>query len=176
MASTCTVQPKVTRKNWLEAHPKFKEIQSYGFYDEKMPLARAAIGVYLDLCESKHWFKVCIHPCESLKLVYITGKRTKKSHFDVVVPLTIDTTLTTEEIHDIIQEVNLCEEETEEGADACRSRVSSKVTMAFYEADSTIVYYDFSQGLVPPDPPTEEEEVKPKRKRTRPKKGKKTSS
>lgn len=176
MASICAVQNKVTRENWLEKHPKFNEIQSYGYYNEKMSLARAAIAVYMDLCESKHWFKVCIHPCESLKLVYITGKRTKKSQFDVVVPLTIDTNLTTEEITSIIQEVNLCEEETEEGTDTCRNRASSKVTMAFYEADSTIVYYDFSQGLVPPDPPTEEEEVKPKRKRTRTKRGKHTSS
>ena len=177
MASNTEVEHKVTRESWLEQHPKFKEIQSYGYYNEKLSLTRAAIAVYLDLCESKHWFSVCIHRCESLKLVYITGKRTKKSQFDVVVPLTIDTALTTEEIQNIIQEVNLCEdEEMEEETDINRSRASSKVTMAFYEADSTIVYYDFFQGLVPPDPPTEEEEVKPKRKRTRPKKYKPSSS
>lgn len=172
MASKGEVPHKVTRESWLENHPKFKEIQSYGYYSEKPSLARAVMTVYLDLCESKHWFSVTIHPCESLKLVYITGKRTKKSQFDIVVPLTIDTASTTEEIQNIIQEVNLCEEEeVEEDAETERGNcASSKVTMAFCEADSTVVYYDFFQGLVPPDPPEEEEEVKPKRKRARSKK------
>ena len=88
---------KVTRENWLEDQPKFKEIQSYGYFNERSSLTRAVITVYLDLCENKHWFGVCIRPCESLKLVYITGKRTKKSQVDVVVPFTIDTALTVEE-------------------------------------------------------------------------------
>lgn len=166
MALKREVQHKVTRENWFENHPKFNEIQSYGYFNGKPSMARAAMTVYLDLCESKHWFSVSIHPCESLKLVYITGKRIKKSPFDIVVPVTIDTALTTEEIQNIVQEVNLCEEkEVEE--DTGNERVP-KVTMAFCEADSTVVYYDFFQGLVPPDPPAEEEEeVKPKRKRTR---------
>ena len=159
------VQHKVTRENWLENHPKFKEIQSYGYYNGKPSMERAVMTVYLDLCESKHWFSVSIHPCESLKLVYITGKRLKKSQFDIIVPLTIDTALTTEEIQNIIQEVNLCEEKEVEEDTGIEQR--PKVTMAFCEADSTIVYYDFFQGLVPPDPPNEEEEVKPKHKRTR---------
>lgn len=166
MASKSEVRHKVTRENWFENHPKFKEIQSYGYYNGKPSMARAAMTVYLDLCESKHWFSVSIHPCESLKLVYITGKRIKKSPFDIVVPVTIDTALTTDEIQNIIQEVNLCEEkEVEEDTGNDRD---PKVTMAFCEADSTVVYYDFFQGLVPPDPPNEEEEeVKAKRKRTR---------
>ena len=168
MASNSDVRHKVMRENWFENHPKFKEIQSYGFYDGKPSMARAAMTVYLDLCESKHWFSVSIHPCESLKVVYITGKRIKKSPFDIVVPVTIDTALTTEEIQNIIQEVNLREEkEVEEDTG---NKLAPKVTMAFCEADSTVVYYDFFQGLVPPDPPkeeAEEEEVKPKRKRTR---------
>ena len=173
MASNDDTQLKVSRENWLEDHPKFKEIRSYGYYNENNSLARAAVTVYLDLCESKHWFGVCIRPCESLKLVYITGKRTKKSQFDVVVPLTIDTALTTEEIQNILQEVNLCEQEGEGRETEC-SPANPRVTIAFCEADSTVVYYDFYQGLEPPDPPDEEEEevVKPKRKRTRQKKDK----
>ena len=170
MASTDELHHKVTRENWLEDHPKFKEIQLFGYYDEKPSLARAVITVYLDLCENKHWFGVCIHPCESLKLVYITGKRTKKSQFDVVVPLTIDTALTAEKIQNILQEVNLCEQEGED-TEMEPSCACPRVTVAFCEADSTVVYYDFFQGLVPPDPPgEEEEEVKPKRKRMRQKK------
>lgn len=127
-------------------------------------MARAAMTVYLDLCESKHWFSVSIHPCESLKLVYITGKRIKKSQFDIVVPITIDTALTTEEIQNIIQEVNVFEGKALEEDTGIQQ---GPVTIAFCEADSTVVYYEFFQGLVPPDPPNEEEEVKPKRKRTR---------
>ena len=172
MASKEEQQHKVKRENWLEDHPKFKEIQSYGYYDEKSSLARAAVTVYLDLCENKHWFGVCLRPCESLKLVYFTGKRTKKSQFDVLVPLTIDTALTAEEIQNILREVTLCEEQEGEDAEMERSCGHPRVTIAFCEADSTVVYYDFFQGLVPPDPPgeEEEEEVKPKRKRTRQKK------
>ena len=169
MTSKGEVGHKVSRENWFENHPKFKEIQSYGYYNGKLSTARAVMTVYLDLCESKHWFSVSLHPCESLKLVYITGKRIKKSQIDIVVPVTIDTALTTEEIQNIIQEVSLCEEKEVEKDTENEPR--SKVTMAFCEADSTVVYYDFFQGLVPPDPPNEEEEeVKPKRKRKRQKK------
>lgn len=177
MASKGEAQLKITRESWLENHPKFKEIKSYGYYSGKPSLARAVMTVYLDLCESKHWFSVSTHPCESLKLVYITGKRTKKSPYDIVVPLTIDTALTTEEIQNIIQEVtgNQCEEKVMEDSEIeGGSRACPRVTVAFCEADSTVAYYDFFQGLVPPDPPNEEgeeeEEVKPKRKRKRPKK------
>lgn len=177
MASTNELQFKVTRENWLEDHPKFKEIQSYGYFDEQSSLARAAMTVYLDLCENKHWFGVCIRPCESLKLVYITGKRTKKTNMDVVVPLTIDTALTLDEIQNIIQEVNLYEEEEVKDRQFEQSCENRRVTIGFCEADSTVVYYDFYQGLVPPDPPNEEEEEKqeeskPKRKRTTHKKKK----
>lgn len=176
MASKDEVRRKVTRQNWLEQHPKFKEIQSYGYYNGNSSLERAAMTVYLDLCESKHWFSVVIRPCESLKMVYITGKRTKKSQFDIVVPLTIDTALTAEEIQNIIQEVNQREQQQQEAdreeAGIERGCTNSRVTIAFCEADSTVVYYDFFQGLVPPNPATEEEEAKPKRKRTKPKKDK----
>ena len=165
MASKAEAQGKVTRQSWLENHPKFKEIQSYGYYNEKTSMARAAMTVYLDLCESKHWFSVSIHPCQSLKLVYITGKRIKKSQFEIVVPITIDTALTTEEIQNIIQEVNVCEGKAVEEDTGMEQ--GPKLTMAFCEADSTVVYYEFFQGLIPPDPPNEEEEVKPTRKRTR---------
>ena len=83
---------------------------------------------------------------------------------EVVVPLTVDTALTTEEIQNILQEVTHCELESKD--EGCET---FKVTIGFCEADSTVVYYDFFQGLVPPDPPDEEieEEVKPKWKRTR---------
>lgn len=168
MASQEENRFKVRREKWLEDHPKFKEIQSYGYYNGKTSLARAVMTVYLDLCESKHWFGVCLHPCESIKIAYITGKRTKKSPMEAVVPLTIDTALTTEEIQNILQEVTHCEMESkDEGCE--RSCETYKVIIGFCEADSTVVYYDFFQGLVPPDPPDEEieEEVKPKRKRTR---------
>ncbi|XP_067043355.1 tRNA-splicing endonuclease subunit Sen15-like [Acropora muricata] len=168
MASQEENQFKVRRENWLEDHPKFKEIQSYGYYDGRGSLARAVMAVYLDLCESKHWFGVRLHPCESIKIAYITGRRTKKSTMEVVVPLTVDTALTTEEIQNILQEVTQCElESKDEGCE--RSCETFKVTIGFCEADSTVVYYDFFQGLVPPDPPDEEieEEVKPKWKRTR---------
>lgn len=108
-----------------------------------MLLVRVVIGVYLDLCESKYWFKVCIYFCKFLKLVYIIGKWIKKFQFDVVVLFMIDIILIIEEIYDIIQEVNLCEEEIEEGVDVCCSCVSFKVIMVFYEVDFIIVYYDF---------------------------------
>ena len=80
-----------------------------------------------------------------------------------------------EEIQDILQEVNRCEQEGED-AEMESSCTSSRVTVAFCEADSTVVYYDFFQGLVPPDPPDEEEEeeeqVKSVRKKVRQKKEK----
>ena len=48
------------------------------------------------------------------------------------------------------------------------------MTVAFCEADSTVLYYDFFQGLVSPDPPDEEEkeQVESKRKKARQKKEK----
>lgn len=146
-----STQSNVSRQNWFEDHPKFKEICSYGYNKDDPAILRSAMLVYLDLCETKGWFKVNLHPCESLKLVYITGKPRKKAPFEVVVPITVQTTMTMVNFQDIIHELNSLEEERLENSSA------PSVTLAVCEADSTIVYYKLSSGLVPPEEPTEEE-------------------
>lgn len=154
----------VTRKKWFEDHPKFKEIQSYGYHKENPTLSRVAMLAYLDLCEAKHWFSVKVHPCESLKLVYITGKRTKKTEMQTIVPLDIKTSLTMEEIQTLIREVNACENGSREvgGTEIPETEESESVTLAICESDSTIAYYDLFNGLVPPKPPEASEEPRNK--------------
>lgn len=158
---------KVSRENWFEDHPKFKEICSYGFNKDDDPgLLRSAMMVYLDLCETKGWFKVELHPCESLKQVYITGKPRKKAPLEVIVPITVQTALTMADFQNVVFETNSLEEER-----LVANSVPS-VTLAISEADSTIVYYTISSGLVPPEEPTEEElqmkaQKKQKRKRNK---------
>ena len=154
------------RQNWFEDHPKFKQICSYGFNTDNPAILRSAMLVYLDLCEAKGWFKVNLHPCESLKLVYITGKPRKKAPMEIILPITIQTALTMAEIQDMIHELNCLEEERLEGIKVEENPAAS-VTMAISEADSTVVYYKLSSGLVAPEEPTEEEILKKAEKKQR---------
>lgn len=67
----------------------------------------------------------------------------------------IDVVLIIEEIQNIIQEVNICEEKEENdiGNECCL-----KVIMVFCEVDFIVVYYDFFQGFVLLDLLNEEED------------------
>ncbi|KAK3754016.1 hypothetical protein QZH41_020288, partial [Actinostola sp. cb2023] len=87
-----------SRTNWFNEHPKFKEILSHGFDNYNPFSSRTAMLVYLELCESKHWFEVGIHPCNELKRVYITGRPRRKANKEVVVPLSVDTVLSVEDL------------------------------------------------------------------------------
>ena len=160
---------QVCRKKWFEDHPQFKEIQAYGYFKDKPSFSRVAMLVYLDLCESKHWFDVRVHPCESLKLVYLTGKPTKKAEAEQIVPMDMATSLTMEEIHDLVSEISACEGERVGTAMDSRERSScqASATLGFCESDSSIVYYKVFDGLVPPDPPKLDEESGEKKTKTR---------
>lgn len=98
--------------------------------------------VYLELSERKHWFDVEIRPCESLKRVFITGKPRKKAKKEVILPVSVDTAFSIEELRKIVQDISSC----------CHDIVADNpgITLGICEADSTIVYYKVFDGLIQP--------------------------
>ncbi|EDO35200.1 predicted protein [Nematostella vectensis] len=151
---------KVSRKRWIELHPKFQEIKAHGLNDGA---TRATMLVYLDLCEAKYWREVEIHSCEKLKIFYITGKPKKNQDLEVIVPVNATLSLSMQQMKNLVEGVNVSGQSQDE-----RNKVA---TLAICDSDSSIVYYKLFSGLEQPDPPTEEKviegAVKPKRRRKR---------
>ena len=137
---------KTTRENWLEQHPKYLEIKSYG-YDVCL---REAILIYLDLIEAKHWFDVELCRCDAIKNVYIVGRPLKKCQIELVVPVASSNLFTHGELHEIITEVFQAYNCSALGEKFGRSEVKS-VYFAIMGSNSTVVYYKMSDGLVPPE-------------------------
>ncbi|EDO44774.1 predicted protein [Nematostella vectensis] len=151
---------RVSRKRWIELHPKFQEIKAHGLNDGA---TRATMLVYLDLCEAKYWREVEIHSCEKLKIFYITGKPKKNQDLEVIVPVNATLSLSMQQMKNLVEGVNVSGQSQDE-----RNKVA---TLAICDSDSSIVYYKLFSGLEQPDPPTEEKviegAVKPKRRRKR---------
>lgn len=134
------------RRNWFNDHPKFKEILTNGF-DHYHPFSsRTAMLVYLELCERKHWFDVEIHPCDSLKRVFITGKPRKKAKKEIILPVSVDTEFNVEDLRNIVKDISSCYQDLaeEDLSD------NSGVILGICESDSSIVYYKVYNGLVQP--------------------------
>lgn len=138
----------IQRKNWFENHPQYLAIKAHG-YDKHNPFtSRSAMLVFLELCESKHWFGVEIHFSDKLKRVYLSGKPRKKAEKEIIVPLSVNTSLTVEEIQNIVTEIQRCVR------DVPGYRSSNlAVTLGICDSDSSIVYYKVYNGLVEPNPP-----------------------
>ncbi|XP_070532022.1 tRNA-splicing endonuclease subunit Sen15-like isoform X1 [Ptychodera flava] len=160
---------KVDGENWFLHHPKYTEMMSYGFED-KLQL-RIAFLSYLDLCEAKNWWNVEIHPCHKLGMVFISGKQNKKGDLQLVLPISANTPLSNERLHEFTANVRLSDDETEGQNVETEPESESKahcVVLAVSDSDSTTVYYRISDSLIPPDPPKQtlvQEVSKGKRKK-----------
>ncbi|XP_022085239.1 uncharacterized protein LOC110976354 [Acanthaster planci] len=157
------LQPKVHRYNWLSDHPKYTEMRSWKL-DNDVQIFTTLV-VYLNLCEAKDWWSVEIHPCRELNLAFITGKPRKKGNLRVVLPVTTETQLSHKRLKQFLQHIQLpgppppTSTSPDEVDTMPREDMPTSLVLAITEPGSTIVYYEISDGLVPPsDPPKEDEE------------------
>ncbi|XP_020902384.1 tRNA-splicing endonuclease subunit SEN15-like [Exaiptasia diaphana] len=134
-----------SRSNWFNEHPKFQQILSNGFDKYNPSSSRTAMLVYLELCERKHWFEVEIHPCDSLKRVFITGKPRKKAKKEAVVPVCVETEFSVDDLRSIVSEISTCCKELDLDLSG-----NPGVILGICESDSSIVYYKVYQGLEQP--------------------------
>ncbi|KAL5011685.1 hypothetical protein ScPMuIL_010236 [Solemya velum] len=130
-------------------HPKYKEILSCGMKDGNQ--LKVVFLVYIDLCEIHGWYDVQIHPCTEHNLMFLSGHPNREDLRILVLPLDSGHILSIEHINTVLQSVHIQDCST------------NKVTMAVCDRDSSIVYYNLSQGIAPPDTPQKTEEKKQQR-------------
>ncbi|XP_041063485.1 tRNA-splicing endonuclease subunit Sen15 [Carcharodon carcharias] len=133
-------------------HPKYTEMMALDIADSTQ--VYTAFLVFLDLLEARNWKDVTYKGSEELQLVYLQGCPGEQEEMEVVVPMPVHMTLSHERIRRIME---------------CTCDQSEKeLTLAVVDSDSTVVYYQLTNGFVVPDPPdVVEEDSKQCRKRQR---------
>jgi len=127
----------------LTQHPEYVRLKQIGYEDDD--LLHVTILVYIDLIESKGWHNIKLHPVPGLRRTVIVGRASAMSDasgssgVSVVLPSTADCSLSMQQIIGWMRVV-------EEIFD------TSRLLVAFVDADSTLVYYSLTDGLVAPPP------------------------
>ncbi|XP_032885011.1 tRNA-splicing endonuclease subunit Sen15, partial [Amblyraja radiata] len=99
----------------------------------------AAFLVFLDLVEARNWTNMTYKGSKELELVYLQGCPGEEEEVKVVVPLPVHTTISHEGIRRIME---------------CVCNQSKRAfILAIVDSDSTVVYYQLTDGFVVPDPP-----------------------
>ncbi|XP_038063816.1 tRNA-splicing endonuclease subunit Sen15-like [Patiria miniata] len=163
------LQPKANRYNWLTEHPKYVEMKSWKLENDEQIFI--TLIVYLNLCEAKDWWNVEIHPCRELQLAFITGKPKRKADKRAVLPISTETHLSPKRLKQFLQHICLPGLPSTSPSSQDEAEVTSEedtptsLILAITESGSTIVYYQISDGLVPPsDPPKDDaDELEPSR-------------
>ncbi|GCC31969.1 tRNA-splicing endonuclease subunit Sen15 isoform X1 [Chiloscyllium punctatum] len=135
-------------------HPKYTEMMALDIADSTQ--VYTAFLVFLDLLEARNWKDVIYKGSEELQLIYLQGCPGEQEEMELVVPMPIHMTLSHERIRQIMECV--CDQSKKE------------FTLAIVDSDSTVVYYQFTNGFVIPDPPDSVEEVDSRQSRKRQKK------
>ncbi|XP_072367696.1 tRNA-splicing endonuclease subunit Sen15 isoform X1 [Scyliorhinus torazame] len=124
-------------------HPTYTEMMALDIADSTQ--VYTAFLVLLDLLEARNWKDVTYKGSEELQLVYLQGCPGEQEEMEVVVPMPVQMTLSHERIRRIMECV--CDQNEKE------------LTLAIVDSDSTVVYYQLTNGFVVPDPPDVVEEV-----------------
>eukprot|EP00112_Aurelia_sp_Birch-Aquarium-sp1_P003157 Seg1353.4 transcript_id=Seg1353.4/GoldUCD/mRNA.D3Y31 product="tRNA-splicing endonuclease subunit Sen15" protein_id=Seg1353.4/GoldUCD/D3Y31 len=126
------------RGKWFYNHPKVLELKQLGIKDESD--IYNAMTVYIYLIEVKHWFDVSLHAVSNVNKVLVSGYRDKeKASKEVFLPMCATSTYSPSRVSDILAE------------EAFRELTDKKcLNVAVVGADSKIVFYKVSEGLVPP--------------------------
>ncbi|XP_051868083.1 tRNA-splicing endonuclease subunit Sen15 isoform X2 [Pristis pectinata] len=126
--------------------PPSEQSRSIQKYAEMMALdvgdstqVYAAFLVFLDLMEGRNWKDVAYKGSKELQLVYLQGCPGEQEEVKVVVPLPVHMSLSHERIRRIMECV--CNQSEQE------------FTLAAVDSDSTVVYYQLTNGFVVPEPP-----------------------
>ncbi|XP_059840820.1 tRNA-splicing endonuclease subunit Sen15 isoform X1 [Hypanus sabinus] len=118
-------------------HPKYAEMMALDIGQSTQ--VYAAFLVFLDLLEARNWKDVTYKGSKELQLIYLQGCPGEQENKKVVVPLPVHMSLSHERIRRIMD--CICNENEQE------------ITLAAVDSDSTVVYYQLTNGFVIPDPP-----------------------
>ncbi|CAH1802031.1 unnamed protein product [Owenia fusiformis] len=124
-----------------QCHPKIEYMKQFKYCSAEQ--RRLAFIVYMDLCEAKDFWNVGIHGCESIGAILISGHPMKHDPKILILPVDRNDELSIEKLRDYVCKVKV------DGLDV------NSLTLAICETDSTIVYYEVTDGLVVPESPSE---------------------
>jgi len=136
----------------ITSHPEYVKLTQIGFENEEE--RHITLRVFLDLSEMKGWYQVKLCPLDSIKRTVVTGYSRRTDELQAVLPSTLTSTFSMEQILSILSAVE-------------ESFHTSKVLLGFVDADSTIVYYSLTNGLVPPAPPAESQKAEKRRQKAK---------
>ncbi|KAJ1525026.1 hypothetical protein ONE63_009872 [Megalurothrips usitatus] len=117
-------------------HPVLKQLLDFGCRDQRC--ASVAFAVYMDLSEVKAVWDLRYDFCKDLDIIYLTGREQETMEPNVYIPLSASQTVSPEW---------LCK------VQKALPTQNRGLTLAFKDADSTIVYYNVTEGLETPDSP-----------------------
>ncbi|KAK3923394.1 tRNA-splicing endonuclease subunit Sen15 [Frankliniella fusca] len=121
----------------VNIHPVLKDLLAFGCKDHR--LAPAAFAVFMDLSEVRVVWDLQYHFCKALDLIYLTGKENQdNTEANIYLPLPASYTVSPAWLQEVQE---------------CLSTKDRGFTLALKDADSTIVYYSITEGLVTPDSP-----------------------
>jgi hypothetical protein len=132
-------------------HPEYKRLCEFGIDDVSQ--RQRIFTIYLDLIESKGWFKVALNPIEKNDVVLVTGHPSATEERLAVWPVASDAQLSMAEMQSMIKDI----------ADV--SPNASSLLLGIVDTDSTVVYYSLTNGLVPPESADDQNAAKVKQRR-----------
>ncbi|GLH02791.1 Uncharacterized protein GBIM_08756 [Gryllus bimaculatus] len=122
-----------------EKDPILKKLQELGC-NSQFKLA-IAYQVYLDLSEVRK-LQVESRYNKELDIIYFVGKGDEfPNGSEIFIPLSSASFLSMSWIETLQQAI-------------CQDREGPRITMAFKEQDSSVMYYCMTTGIIPPDPPS----------------------
>lgn len=99
--------------------------------------AYTCIHVYIELTEVKKYWDVKICYDKSLDSAYITARKNKNTEIIIFIPIPVANSLS---FNDMKRYFNLCQN-------------NESIYLAIVDPDSTSVYYQISDGIIPPAKP-----------------------
>ena len=120
-----------------EIHPVLKQLLDLGCKD--IQAAPVAFAVYMDLAEVKVVWDLNFSYCQELDIIYLIGKENESdSEPDIYLPLPASRNVSAAWLLKVQNTL---------------PNKNKRLTLALKDADSTVVYYHISNGLVTPDSP-----------------------
>ncbi|XP_062515472.1 uncharacterized protein LOC134190939 isoform X2 [Corticium candelabrum] len=103
---------------------------------------------------AKGWHHVDVHPCDHLRLSFLTAKEFPRSSLNVVVPISLEYQLSMEKLDKLLNGIKVPSHlAVDEEQDTSKSNGADNlncIVIAIVESGSTIVYYYMHRGLHPP--------------------------
>ncbi|XP_026276139.2 tRNA-splicing endonuclease subunit Sen15-like isoform X2 [Frankliniella occidentalis] len=116
-------------------HPVLEDLLSFGCGDQRIP--PAAFAVFMDLSEVKAVWDLQYQFCKALDIIYLIGRENESDvETNIYLPLPASYTVSPAWLEKVQNSL---------------STKNRGLILAFKDADSTVVYYQITEGLVTPD-------------------------